>query len=405
MVRDPPDEREGFRSAPRPSRRRTRNESRHSAKASVRGRRTFPRHLKCTCDEGHSKDRRADKNLTGLGLVTLGNLPVLSEVYAGNESDPKLFARVMEALQVRLERLGVASERLILVFDRGVNSTENFEAALGAMHVIAALNRHDARTLLTVPLLEFHEITKDPDGHLILGFPTAWNGFGRNWRSLVVYRAATAHHQQVRWERTKEKVLAQVGEWRDSLERGAPGKSQKALLRKLVELIPKDYHVTFEFGVETRGGKYWPRCEVPREAEIRLWNSFGKTTLITDLGPEALPEGEFVQGYVNRAAIEEDFKWLKDRFVLSVKPVWVWNDSAVAGHVFLCVLGLMLLRYLQWESRELGLSIPTMMEELEKVRIAILRTPEGRPKIVLEQMTKTQAQLVEKFGLLKLLPN
>jgi transposase len=355
--------------------------------------------------KGHSKERRTDKNLTGLGLVTLGNLPVLSEVYAGNESDPKLFARIFEALQVRLERLEVDTEQLTLVFDRGVNSTANFEETLGAMHVVAALNRQDARALLTVPVSEFHEVMKDREGKPILGFPTEWTGFGRTWRTLVVHRASTAHHQEIRWSKTKAKVLLQVENWRTSLERGAPGKSQKALIRKLVELIPRDYHGVFEYGVESRDGKYWPKCIVPEEAEARLRASFGKTTLITDLGQSALPETEFVQGYVGRAAIEEDFKWLKDRFVLSVKPVWVWNEAAVAGHVFLCVLGLMLLRYLQWEARDLGLSIPTMLEELEKVRIAVVRTAEGRPQVVLEQMTKTQALLVEKLRLTAMLPN
>ncbi len=355
--------------------------------------------------KGHSKERRADKNLTGLGLVTLGNLPVLSEVYAGNESDPKLFARVIEALQVRLERLEVATDRLTLVFDRGINSTENFDATLGAMHVIAALNRQDARSLLAVPLSEFHEVAQDSEGKPILGFPTEWSGFGHTWRTLVVFRAATAHHQQVRWERSKEKVLGQVVRWREALEHGAPGRSQKALMRKLVELVPRDYHGVFEYGVEARDGKYWPKCEIPEEAEVRLRSSFGKTTLITDLPAEKLSEVEFVEGYVNRASIEEDFKWLKDRFVLSVKPVWVWNESAVAGHVFLCVLGLLLLRYLQWEARELGLSIPGMLEELEKVRIAVLRDEGGRPKVILEQMTKVQAQLVEKLQLTSLIPN
>jgi transposase len=354
--------------------------------------------------KGHSKDRRADKNLTGLGLVTLGNLPVLSEVYAGNESDPKLFAHVLEALQVRLERLEVATDRLTLVFDRGVNSTENFEATLGAMHVIAALNRQDARALLATPLSKFHEIARDPEGNPILGFPTVWEGFGQTWRTLVVYRVATAHHQRARWERTKDKVLGQVSQWREALGRGAPGRSQKALMRKLVELVPRDYHGIFDYGVEWRDGKFWPRCKVPGEAEARLRASFGKTTLITDLAPEALPEAEFVQGYASRAAIEEDFKWLKDRFVLSVKPVWVWNESAVAGHVFLCVLGLLLLRYLQWEARELELSIPAMLEELENVRIAVLRQGDGRPKVVLEQMTKVQARLVEKLQLGSLIP-
>jgi transposase len=354
--------------------------------------------------KGHSKERRADKNLTGLGLVTLGAIPVLSEVYAGNEADPQVFARVFEALLVRLERLEVNTEAMALVFDRGVNSTENFDEVLGAMHVIAALNRQDARALLATPRSEFHEVSMDGEGRPILGFPTQWAGFGRTWRVLVIHRVATAKHQQARWERTKAKVLAQVEQWRASLARGAPGRSQKALLRKLVELIPKDYHGVFDYGIEKRDGKYWPRCAVPEEAEARLRASFGTTTLITDLPASELSDAEFVRGYVARWEIEEDFKWLKDRFILSVKPVWVWNDAAVAGHVFLCVMGLMLLRYLQWEVRDLGLSMKELLEALEGIRIGVVRTSEGKPQMVLEQMTKLQGQVAERLHLASLVP-
>ena len=354
--------------------------------------------------KGHSKERRADKNLTGLGLVTLGAIPVLSEIYAGNETDPKVFARVFEALLVRLERLEVDTEAMALVFDRGVNSTKNFDEVLGAMHVIAALNRQDARTLLGLPPSEMHPLCTDGEGRLILGFPTHWRGFGHTWRALIVYRVATAHHQQVRWEKTKEKVLGQVARWREGLAHGAPGKSQKALLRKLVELVPRDYHGIFDYGVERREGKFWPYCTVPPEAEDRLRSSFGKTTLITDLGPEALSDEELVRGYVARWEIEEDFKWLKDRFVLSVKPVWLWHDAAVAGHVFLCVMGLMLLRYLQWEAREVGLSMRELLEALESIRVAAVRNDGGKAELVVEQMTRRQARVFAALKLGELIP-
>jgi len=354
--------------------------------------------------KGHSKERRADKNLTGLGLVTLGAIPVLSEVYGGNEADPQVFARVFEALQVRLERLEVDTEAMALVFDRGVNSTENFDEVLGAMHVIAALNRHDARTLLTTPLAEFHEVAKDGEGKPILGFPASWEGFGRSWRALVVYRAATARHQEERWEKTKAKVLTQVEQWQASLRRGAPGRSQKALLRKLVELIPKDYHGIFDYGVERKDGKFWPTCDIPKEAEARLRSSFGRTTLITDFSEERLSDEEFVRGYVARWEVEEDFQWLKDRFVLSVKPVWVWSDASVPGHVFLCVMGLMLLRYLQWEVRELDLSMKELLDALGSIRVAAVKTDGGRPELVVESMNRHQARVFEELHLGKLIP-
>src|SRR5579863_7122182 len=62
--------------------------------------------------KGHSKERRYDKNITGLGLVTAGPIPVLSETYPGDESDPAVFARVFDELVRRLERLEVQTDRL-----------------------------------------------------------------------------------------------------------------------------------------------------------------------------------------------------------------------------------------------------------------------------------------------------
>jgi transposase len=82
---------------------------------------------------------------------------------------------------------------------------------------------------------------------------------------------------------------------------------------------------------------------------------------------------------------------------MSVKPVWVWHDEAIPGHVFLCVMGLMLLRYLQWEARDLGLTIPGMLEALGEVRGVVWRTPEGKPTLLLERMEGLQPQLANRW--------
>ena len=354
--------------------------------------------------KGHSKERRYDKALLGLGLVTSGPVPVLSELYPGNLADPKVFHRVFEALVLRLDRLEVPTDHLVMVFDRGVNSIENFDDVLETMHVIAAVNRQEARRLFQTPLSEYHEVCRDGEGKPIRGWPTLWHGYDRDWRTLVIYREATAKHQRARWESTKKKVLEQVAKWRSSLEKGAPGRSQKALLRKLVELIPKDYHGIFDYGVEKRGGKNWPRCEVPAEAEERLRLSWGKTALVTDLLPVKLSESALVEGYVARAELEDDFKWLKDRGVMSVKPVWVWDEAEVRGHVFLCVMGLMRYRWLQWKVRDLNLPMKQLVEALEGIRVGAVKTATGAPELVVEEMTRTQAQLFSRLKLGDLIP-
>ena len=128
---------------------------------------------------------------------------------------------------------------------------------------------------------------------------------------------------------------------------------------------------------------YRPQGAKAEEADWRAVRAkvLGKTAVITDLPEEEVTSEKLGEGFVARAEVEEDFKGLKDGHVVSVKPFWVWHDATVAGHTFLCVMGLLLLRYLQWELRELDLSIKELVKELEKIRVVLVRGEDGKPQI------------------------
>ena len=83
--------------------------------------------------------------------------------------------------------------------------------------------------------------------------------------------------------------------------------------------------------------------------------------------------------------------------------MWVWHDANIPGHLFLCVMGLTLLRYLQWEARELQLSVKELVERLGKIRLAVVNQ-NGRPHWVLEEMDMESAELVSRFQLLEQMP-
>jgi transposase len=357
---------------------------------------------------GHSKEKRYDKNQVGLGLVTLGNLPVLTETYRGNEGDARVFSHIFDTLVKRLLDLEVATEKLIMVFDRGINSEDNFEKVREAMHVIAALNRHQAQKLFRIPLEKFDVVAKDSEGKPVKGFPTRWQGFGQDWRVLVTWRKGTAEHEEKTWNDVRSRVLAQVEAWRKH-----PASKEKVLWRRLTQLIPRGFQAEFEVTVEEvpvmRHGKpgkgYLPQVRVIPEAEERLQSSFGKTAIITDLEPGDLPDEKVVEGFVARSQVEEDFKWLKDRHVVSVKPFYLWHDATVPGHVFLCVMGLLLLRYLQWELRELHLSMKELVELLERIRVVLVRTEDGSPKLVMEQMGRKEALVFSRLNLGRFIPS
>lgn len=358
--------------------------------------------------KGKAKSRRYDKNLVGLGMVTVGTIPILSEVEEGNRNDMDTFPEVFDALLKRLEHLDVATERLKMVVDRGVNSVDNFDDILGAMHVVASLKRNEAKELFQLPLGGFRPIGKDTKEREVLGQAGAWEGFERNWRALVTYRPGEARRDAAKWEQARSKVLARVVKFR----RERPHKKQKVAMTKLVDAIPKEYRGIFNYRVEevevtTAKGKkvrrYRPWCEVDEKREAELKVSFGKTAIITDLEASELSDEALLEAAVARAEIEEQFKWLKDRFVISIKPMWVRHDAAVPGHLFVCVMGLMLLRYLQWEVRDLHLSMKEMVELLGKVRVAVARK-DGKPQWVLEEMGMAEARLVSRLHLLDEIP-
>lgn len=354
--------------------------------------------------KGKAKSRRYDKNLIGLGMVTMETVPVLSEVFPGNRNDMETFPEIFDALLTRLERLEVKSEKLLLVVDRGVNSVDNFDDILGAMHVVASLKRNEAKELFEVPLEKFRTVGRDTEELPVLGHSARWSGFEREWRVLVTYRRAEAIHAAAQWEKAKAKVLPKVAQWR----KGRPHQKQKVAMTKLVDLIPREYRGIFDFGVEEvfwydkRGQevrRYLPRCEVDVAKEAELKGSFGKAAIITDQEAGELSDEALLEASVARADIEEQFKWLKDRYVISIKPVWVWHDANIPGHVFLCVMGLTLLRYLQWEARDLELSVKELVSRLGKIRVAVVNQG-GRPGWVLEEMGMEAAELASRFKLL-----
>ena len=173
----------------------------------------------------------------------------------------------------------------------------------------------------------------------MLGYSTRRHGFDQEGRTLVTYREATARQQEARWREVSEKVGKRVEEMRTGRGSSRP----KGAMNVLEDMIPRDYRSRFDYGVEQRGGRWFPRCPVIREAENRLKASWGKMARITALLPEELSDEDLGKGSLVRAQIEDDCKWLKDRYVISVKPVWARNPAAVPGHVFLCVMGLLLL--------------------------------------------------------------
>ena len=102
----------------------------------------------------------------------------------------------------------------------------------------------------------------------------------------------------------------------------------------------------------------------------------------------------------HKGFIEKDFHWLKDKLLIPITPIWHRKDGNIRVHVFLCVLGLFFVRYLSWRVGDLGITDERMMDELARIRVALVsRSDLKKPQLVVEEMTPLQARLFTKLDL------
>ena len=116
---------------------------------------------------GHSKQKRADLRIVGLGLVVSvdGGIPLVSHAYPGNRPDVTQFGDMVTELAGRFQAL-VGDEdgagRLTLVFDAGQNSEANYDLLVGLpFHFVGSLPPSDHADLLAVPKDHYRAVDEE----------------------------------------------------------------------------------------------------------------------------------------------------------------------------------------------------------------------------------------------------
>lgn len=349
---------------------------------------------------GRSKEGRCDKKLLGVGMaVSEENVPFFGEAYRGNENDSKVFLRVVDKLTARLKRLRILpEEKLVLVFDRGCNSEDGVKEALSTMHVIGGLKRNQASELLDVPLEKFNPLYETSKGNVILGYCTEKVVFGRPFRVIIAYNPATAEEERARYFKDKAEFLEVVERVKASFSRKGRGRrlSKKGAADRLEKYASRHKGVlcfdVCQLGLDMNHVVGW----IDEAQERRLLASFGKQLIFTDMKGEA---AEVVKVYNSKHLIEEDFKFLKDKLIIPIKPVYHRLDKTIKVHVWLCLMALLFFRYTIWKTKKYGLSVKELITALDRIRVAAVKQEGRGVKYMLERLDKDALALVQDLGI------
>jgi transposase len=361
--------------------------------------------------KGNSKEKRYDKNLIGVGLTTSDhNIPFNSFVYPANENDTQLFSDLIDNICKRLQDIDIPAKDIAIVFDRGMNSTENIQKAVERMHVVGSLPESMCRDLFQIPVSEFNETWTNSRGNTLSAYRIAKSWYGRDFIGVIRYNERTKQKQLAEWNRVKNEILNDIENIKLKLNRNGKGRklTPKGLINRIVDTIPKQCRSLFDYKVVEVDRKMQLDFQLNETRAREHVASMGKTIIFTDM--MELTSRQISELYDSRNLIETDIAWLKDRLLIPLKPTYVRKDSKIRAHVFLCVVGILLYNYLLYVINDSELSIERLAHYLDQVRLGVVYNAEDhqakRTKFdfVVEDMNKSTADIFSKLQLGQYLP-
>lgn len=339
------------------------------------------------CDlpqRGRSKQRRNDLRQFNLALLVSreGQMPLASRVYKGNIPDVKAFADSLTLIRRRLERLVGRLEDITLVFDKGNNASKENQAKIDAQpfHYVASLALTQHRELLDIPIKDYKHIEEGP----LKGLLTCrlerevWGAK----RTLVLYRSEQLRAGQIRGlEQHLQNRLRKLEAWREALAKPHSGPKSQENAKKQIEELLQGQHISEILHIEyhpQRQGAGRLTWSIDHEARQRLESElFGKRLLITDRKEWSTPE--IIFAYRGQSKVEAGFRQIKDPEHLAIRPQYHWTDQKIRVHTFLCLIGFLLSRMIEWQARKAGFTqdLSGLLDFLGQVRLAMVLRPPG----------------------------
>ncbi len=364
---------------------------------------------------GHSKQKRADLRICGLGLVVSrdGGIPLLSHAYPGNRPDVTQFSAMVNELVARFEALGAdGADRdgacLTLVYDAGQNSDGNYELPGGSpLCFVGSLPPSDHPELLAAGR-DRYEVVDEEAFPGLTAFETRKAVFGAE-RRLVVCHSTGLHEKQSRgFDQTLGKVHRQLTVVRDRLARGKTRKPKEKVEAEIAAILAPRWVSrvvsTTLTGNEPAGLRLGVRTSAKARAVLEE-ELFGKRILFSDKTVAQAPTAQIVADYRSQEVVEGDFRQMKDPKVVSFSPMFHFTQSKIRVHVFYCVLALTVAKLMVREADRAGmhLSVRALLSSLSGIEETLLlyQGERGRPRArrILTEQDAIQRRLYDLFAL------
>ena len=329
-------------------------------------------------DWGYNRDGKKGKKQIVVGLLCDDKgIPVSTEVFDGNTSDPKTVGSQIEKVAKRF-----GCKRVTFVGDRGMLKSGPLDAlASEGFSYITGITRTQVEKLLR-------------EGHLQLGL------FDNDLKEVrvgdvryVCRRNPVRREETEAMRESKRTSVEETAKRQNDYLAGHPKAVPEVALKKIRDRMDR-LKIGSWLSVELDGRSLQLLVDEKALAEEALLD--GCYVLKTDL-PESVADKETVNArYKSLSEVERAFRSCKT--LLELRPIHVRTRESTRGHVFVVMLAYMMRQALERAWKYLDLTVEEGLSHLKTLCVMRMELPGGEEIRFLPRPSGTCAKLLDALG-------
>ena len=304
---------------------------------------------------GHSKEKRTDCPLVTLALVVdEKGFPIMSQIYSGNQSEPKTFPDILSQLENDLSVVGFL-EKPTIIMDRGIATHDNIKLLRGKYPYLVIERRSTKEAYLDEfrkAQNSFTPITKETAaGEKTIVYVKKVDAEDDN-RVLCLSIGRKEKEQAMDTQR-EMRFLDEVHKLEKRVSNGklvVPSKISERIGRIKAKFVSIGQYYDFELKTNKNGERVekleW-RKSIKGEEREELQGCY-----VIESSEKNLSETEIWHLYMTLTKVEASFRALKTE--LGLRPVYHQKSERTKAHLFISVLAYHLLISIEYQLHQHG---------------------------------------------------
>jgi transposase len=331
---------------------------------------------------GYNRDNKKGKKQIVIGLLCDGGgYPVCVEVFEGNTNDTKTVKNQLE----KLKRL-YGIERLIFVGDKGMLGKTQIEQITSQEYkwnYITSISKAQINKLLKEGVFQMSlfddkiaEIEHEGIRYILRRNPIREQEMENNRKSKIA------------------KVKGKIDEKNKYLKEHKKAKEEVAL-KNLNQYIQK-LKLSKILSLKLSGRII--SIEQNEEAMDEAKKLDGCYVIKTDAPREIIGKDKVHKKYKDLSKVEFAFRTIKTT-IEEIRPIFVRKEQRTRGHVLICMLAYMIIKYITDKLFDLEISRKSIFETLDSIQYSNYKFKSGTIKILPSKFHEHQTEIFERLNI------